>query len=711
MHDGSDAQTEIPTLAVGPKHPQRLSNERALWMLAGVGLMWWAWQLIGDSGFAWTVPFLVVSNLWGLATVIVSWLPEGVWSPDGRVIKTLEWGTVALTVAVFVAWAITSVGGMSPYGTDAMAFNQYAAQIAEHGGNPYVHSMRPAFGLFRTPTLFYTYSFAGKPVTALSYPSMSFLVYVPFLLLGWSQNLAPLINVFAWALAVLMMAVLAPRHLRPVALLLGGFGLYSVFAIGGVTDVVFIPPLLIAAYKWDKFGTARWTYIQPVMFGLAMGIKQNPWPALPFLLVALCLDEQRRTNLNAGLKRAGKYLAVTVAVLLIPNIPYFIAAPKAWINGTLTPLFANMVPTGQGSISLSLYLHMGGGSVFAFTAASVLMLALLMVLFIGTYPLLRAGAFVLPAIAFFFADRSNVNYFISLIPVGFIAAATVDQPPFRRFQRANGRRDRHGEGQPATALGGWFRSARWGVAAAVLAVLFVGTAVYSLAAPQPLRLRLTSLITTGTTSHIEQMSVAVTNNTGHSVKPAFDVMRGGYNSSFWRIASGPRSLGPGQTRTYKLQASNMGAQPSVYGGFNIVSYVQSPKAFSVSSTYHPSLYHLAFVPDAINRIIRLGKPVNVTVQVYNNSGAALHQAGIKVRLTEIYWTKLGPRKAQARINAEKKVGHFSYSLTNSQGVATFKVVGIKASTYPVTFNAALQNKRFSYVYSDSGSLIVRFGGR
>ena len=57
------------------------------------------------------------------------------------------------------------------------------------------------------------------------------------------------------------------------------------------------------------------------------------------------------------------------------------------------------------------------------------------------------------------------------------------------------------------------------------------------------------------------------------------------------------------------------------------------------------------------------------------------------------------------------LGHFAYSQTNRQGIATFKVVGLQASTYPVTFNAALHNARFGYVYGDSGSLIVRFGGR
>ena len=528
--------------------PQRLTTHRAVWMLVGIGLLWWSWQLIGASAMTWTVPFLVLCNIVGLMLVLVSWLPAGVWQPDSRLVLGLEWAAAFLTVAVFVAWGMSAIGGLSPYGTDAMAFDQYAAQLAQHGLNPYVHSMAPAFGLFRTPTSFYTYSFTGHPVTALSYPSLSFLVYVPFLALGWSQNLAPAINVFAWAITVLMMFKMVPRDLRGIALLLGGFGLYAAFAIGGVTDVLFMPLLLIAAYKWDRFGTSRMSYIGPICFGLAMGIKQNPWPALPFVLLALCLDERARTDLNQGLKRAGRYLATALAAFVIPNIPYFVASPSGWIHGVLTPLFADMVPTGQGTISLTLYLHLGGGSVTAFTAAAALMLLLCVLAYIGTYPLLRGGAYLLPALAFFFDDRSNVNYFISLIPIGFIAVATVEQAPFRRFQGAKGQAPA-GIGAArdglATAFGGWlFRSARWGVAAVVLAVLFVGTAVYSLAAPQPLRLRLTSLITTGTTSHIEQMSVTVTNNTGHSVKPAFDVMRGGYNSSFWENCERPEVPGP-----------------------------------------------------------------------------------------------------------------------------------------------------------------------
>jgi hypothetical protein len=711
------AQVRVPESPPTPGVPERLTSSRALWMLVGIGLLWWSWQLIGASAMAWTVPFLVICNIVGLLVVLVSWLPEGIWAADSRFVIGVEWAAAILTIAVFVIWGISASGGMSPYGTDAMAFDQYAAQLAQHGLNPYVHSMAPAFGLFRTPTSFYTYAFNGHPVTALSYPSLSFLVYVPFLALGWSQNLAPIVNVLAWGLTVGMMFKMVPRDLRAVTLLLGGFGLYAAFAIGGVTDVLFMPLLLVSAYKWDRFGASRSTYIGPICFGLAMGIKQNPWPALPFLLLALCLDEQARTGLSEGVKRAGRYLAAVMAAFLIPNIPYFVASPSGWIHGVLTPLFADMVPTGQGTISLTLYLHMGGGSVTAFTLAAALMLVLSVVAFIGTYPLLRAGAFVLPALAFFFDDRSNVNYFISLIPIGFVAAATVKQAPFQARQRLE-MLVSHGRGLRETATrilssATWFRSPRWAGAAVGLGVLFVAATAYSLTAPAPLRIRLTSVMTTGTTSKIEQMTLRVTNLTDHSVQPAFDVIRGGYNSTFWHRKSGPKTIAAGHTVTYLLTAPNWTAEPSIYGGFNVVGYVESPKSFAVSPSYRPRLYHIGFIPDAINREVGLGQPLNVTVQVYNTSGAALHRAGIRVRMTQIIWAAAGPHKSRVKIGDSPR-GKAGVAYTNSQGIATFRVVSQYPTVYPVTFNATLKTTgkgpKLDYVYSDSGALNLRFGG-
>ena len=575
-----------PAASPAPRD-QRYGAERALWTLVGLGLLWSSWRLSDLASVAWTVPFVVLGNLWGIATVLASWLPGVAVDGDGRLAGAFQWGTAMLTVALFVAWGVATTQGLSGYGTDAMAFNQYAAQLARHGMNPYVHSMARAYHLFHVAPGRYTYAFTGARVTALSYPSLSFLVYVPLLALGWTLNLAPLLNVCAWGVTAALMFVLSPRALRPVALLFSGVAIYAVFAVGGVTDVLFMPLLTLAAYRWDRFGSGRWTYAGPLLFGLAMGIKQTPWPMLPFLLIALGLDQGRRSGPADGLWHACRYLAAVLVAFAIPNLPYFVASPHAWVTGVLTPLLRNPVPTGQGTISLSLYLHMGGGSLTAFTLAAVLMFALTLVAFAGTYPLLRGGSWLLPALAFLFASRSNVNYFVALIPAGYIAATSVGPAPPRRGE------------DPATvagaaglrAAGRWFHSPRWALACGVLAVTFVAAAAYSLTSPAPLRIRLTALQTSGRSERVHQLTVRVTNRSGGGVRPAFEVLRPGTNSSFWPAVAGPARLASGQAADYTLLAPSVDSEPSIQGTFRVIGFVASPRSFSVSDEYDTALYH------------------------------------------------------------------------------------------------------------------------
>jgi hypothetical protein len=693
--------------------------------MVGVGLLWWSWQLIGESNHPWTVPFLVLCNLWGLGTIVASWLPDSKWTLNHVHTNWLAWATAVLTVATFFAWSIYSLRAGLVYGTDAIAFNQYAAHLVQQGLNPYTHTMAPAFQMFQTPTSYYTYSFTGHPVTTISYPSLSFLVYVPFLLLGWSYNLAPALNLFAWGLTVVLMFAFLPKQARPVALLLGGFGLYAVFAMGGVTDALFMPLLTIVAYRWDRFGEGWKTYIGPVMFGLAMGIKQTPWPALPFILLALGCDEYVRAGLEAALRRAGKYLGTVLVVFLIPNLPYIIAAPSAWVKGTLTPLFANMVPTGQGTMSLSLYLHLGGGSMTAFTLATGVMAVLLVVAYVGTYPLMRVALFVLPAFIFFFAARSNVNYFISLIPAGFVAAVTARRPPMPDVApniagAAGG--DGHGlgggsrllHGQRAlvgrlTGPGGAFRSRAWLIATAVFTVLFAASAAYSLTAQPPMSVNVIGVHATGTTNHIEALELRVTNTSGKPIVPSFDIMEGGFNSTFWIIQKRPPGsrVMPHSSADFEILAPNSGAEPLTYGGFNVVAYVDKPESFSVSPTYQPNLDHVGFNPQTVDSLIPVGKQITEQVQVYNRDGAEIHRAGIRVKLTSVIWGADGPTGTKARIDGGK-TGKYAFAYTNAQGLATFRIVDLVPNSYPVTFSAFLYDKQFNYVYGTSGDLNIRF---
>ncbi len=323
------------------------------------------------------------------------------------------------------------------YTTDELSFDQYAAQLVAHGlHNPYVHSMANAGPLFRLSPDGYTYTTSGTPVLAMSYPSLSFLVYVPFLLLGWTNELGPGLNVAAWVIAILLMFWLLPRQLRPAVLVLSSIDVYLAFAVGGVTDMLYIPLLIAAAYRWDRFGTSRASYLAPVAMGLAMGIKQTPWPVLAFVLCALAMDEyDRQGDVRSALRRAGRYLGVVLAVFLIPNLPYLIASPSAWFSGVFQPFTQQMVPAGQGLISLTLFAHLGGGSLAAYTVIMVLVALLVFAVFLGTYPLLRPATFMLASIVYFFAARSQTNYLIFFIPVALIGAVTAGPPAAARTSR------------------------------------------------------------------------------------------------------------------------------------------------------------------------------------------------------------------------------------------------------------------------------------
>ncbi len=233
----------------------RLSAARAGWTVAGMTVLFWGFQLFGYVDI---YPFLsvavVVLGLWGLGTIVAVWHPRPVPPTTARVLAI---ATLGLTIGAFLLWSFLQIHASPAYGTDEIAFDQYAAQLLQHGLNPYTHSMANAFSLFHVSPDGYTFLLNGQPVTSLSYPALSFLLYMPFLLAGWSSQLAVAINVLAWAIGIVLTFALLPRSLRPLAIVIGSFSVYISYAVGGVTDALFVPLLIGAVYKWDQFPRLR----------------------------------------------------------------------------------------------------------------------------------------------------------------------------------------------------------------------------------------------------------------------------------------------------------------------------------------------------------------------------------------------------------------------------------------------------------------------
>ena len=256
---------------------------RVWWAVTGITIVLWGLELFGYVDiYPWVSLLVVFLCIWGLGTVAASLFPRAV---DPRLAGALAWTTVGVVVGAFVAWALLQIISAPGYGTDEIAFDQYAAQLVAHGLNPYTHSMAPAFALFHVSPNGYTFLLNGNHVTSLSYPALSFLFYVPFVALGWTTQTAVVLNVVAWALGIVVAFKLLPRSYRPLALVVGSLGIYVSYAVGGVTDPVFIPLLIGAVFRWDRFVTQRgpsaWRGPMPV--GPGHGREADPLadPALP----------------------------------------------------------------------------------------------------------------------------------------------------------------------------------------------------------------------------------------------------------------------------------------------------------------------------------------------------------------------------------------------------------------------------------------------
>jgi uncharacterized membrane protein len=187
---------------------------------------------------------------------------------------------MAVLIAVLAAlalWSYFQIITSPDYGTDEIAFDQYAAQLALHGINPYLHSMAAAFPEFHVSPNGYTFQLNGLPITTLSYPALSFEAYMPLLALGVTTQAAVWMDVAAWCLGAVVLFAVLPRRLAPLAAVVASLDVYVGYAVGGITDCLFVPLLVGAAVRWDSFAPrARPPGAGPSCWGLPWRSSKHP---------------------------------------------------------------------------------------------------------------------------------------------------------------------------------------------------------------------------------------------------------------------------------------------------------------------------------------------------------------------------------------------------------------------------------------------------
>jgi len=444
------------------------------------------------------------------------------------------------------------------HGTDAIAFNHYAAELVLEGKNPYSHSMNPAFSRFHMANRLHTLTATGQAVTTLSYPALAFEPYLPLAAAG-VDNMGWL-HLALGLLSILLLFFLAPKRFRPLAPVL--FFLdpqVADFALGGVTDILYVPLLLTAVYFWKK--NRFWS---AVSWGLACAIKQHPWFLAPFMAVAI-YKEAVPVGLTLAGRRLAVFFGVAAGAFLLVNLPFLFWSPGAWLLGVFTPMGKQLVLFGAGIVNLTTSAGHGIPRSF-YTWLALMVLTALVGIYYLAHERLEDAMWILPSIPLWVAPRSLTSYFVYWAPALALAILwTMDQnigaptgdetssPPSPKQHRT-----------PKSL----------GTAATLLVVTLV--AAVGLAAHHyngKVIARVVHAHDTNKIGLIDQADVFVENHGSKPMNPRFAAVFPNRSIFFWKVQDAKR-LPPGASMVYHLEAPSLEAAPRMEQPFVFRVYVQ-----------------------------------------------------------------------------------------------------------------------------------------
>ena len=526
--------------------------------LGAWGFWWWS------SAMAVLAPVMVLVGLVGIAAC---WIV-----PDVRA-RYLQVPAFAAVVAAVLLPQVAEINTRRYYSTDSAAFDHVAASFVLHGRDPYVASMsRAASKLLSVPVRFWTDTVSGGHVSHFSYPAGSFLLPLPALALGFHHMTVDWTDMFCWLATVALLFALLPAGLRWLAAFIGLVPMFVGGFTSGGTDAMFLPFLVLALWRWDRYGSgrragvARW--IGPVAMGVACAVKQIPWFLVPFLAVGIYVEARR--NGRPATRSTLRYLGVVVACFAAVNLPFIVWQPGDWLKGTVLPLTAGLVADGQGLVTLATHGVVGGVDLTLLSATACVALLAGLVAFAAWYPVLKRVWPVLVALPLFFSPRSLSSYLIDLVPAALMAALSVGD--LQGTARSGRVRQIHG--------GRWsWRAAAFGVPCVAAA----GLCVAAFSGP-PLALTILGIQTAHGGRVVSDVEVAVHNETSAWLTPHFVVNTGDTAVGFWPDAAGAAArLGPHRTESVTLYPPVTTVAPQRGAHWLVVAYTAGPSWLSSSS--------------------------------------------------------------------------------------------------------------------------------
>ncbi len=245
---------------------------------------------------------------------------------------------------------------------------------------------------YLTPTL------AGGFVNTLGYPSLSFLMLVPIVLLHLNPVLLTVLFssllLFTIGLRYMKSSV---RYASPLAISISLLNLNVIFfSLNGINDVVWAEFLALSIIFINR------KYAGGLFFGLSLAYKQVPVFLMPFFMVYLL-----KTH---GWKRMLQFVFSSIVTFLIFNLPFIIWSPSTYFSAVLSPESTSLLGIGFGPSQLAFagYLPFIGEKVFQYTEVAVFIILIL--LYYINFQKLKYVMTALPLIFFLFNYRLLENY-------------------------------------------------------------------------------------------------------------------------------------------------------------------------------------------------------------------------------------------------------------------------------------------------------------
>ena len=334
--------------------------------------------------------------------------------PNKTVSKFKDFALVPLILSIIASvYVVAEIAYRGSYRTDVLAFSQYAAILVTKGLNPYSQDLTPALAMFAVQPSDLTPLTSGGYLASFQYPSLHFLIFVPFVLTGL-RDMRWVLVVFELG-AILLLYVKCPTNLRPMLILplFAGADLLINFTAASVSDMLWVLPLMCAAFTLD-----RKPVVSGFFYGIACAVKQPPWLLAPFLIIYLLRTPP--TDVRMKLRKVASFIGPAVGLFLLVNLPFAYADPFGWFRNVITPISSDLVILSQGPAILSQVGLISVGRLFY----SILAIGVLIVL-VGNYYIyfekLRYMLWIFPGIVLWFSFRALTSYVIYWMPLMLVS--------------------------------------------------------------------------------------------------------------------------------------------------------------------------------------------------------------------------------------------------------------------------------------------------